>query len=122
MSTHSIETCGCASVADEQKASYVHRLVPDVDIYEKDGTVVLLVDMPGVDGKSVELSTEAKKLSLIGTVKNSDENTTAEYHRTFTLADDVNRDAITAAMTNGVLRVELPKKEKAPLKKITVTS
>ena len=111
----------------EQEVIRAHRLMPDVDIYEKDGTVVVLADMPGVPGAGVDLQMEANKLSLTGCASTaSGESGTAavrtEYHRTFTLGKDVDRDTITATMSQGVLRMELPRRQEAPQKKINVST
>lgn len=126
MNTEATPSKSDSTPAVEQEVTQVHRLMPDVDIYEKDGTVVLVADMPGVPGTGVDLQMEANKLSLTGcatTVLGDSEPSAVriEYHRTFTLGRDLDRDAITAAMNQGVLRVEFPKRQEAPDKKINVS-
>ena len=123
MSTTTIKTCESDAKEVAKATSCVNRRVPDVDLYEKNGTLVLLVDMPGVTDAGVDLEIEAHTLTLVGTMeKGNRSESKVEYYRKFTLADDADRDAITASMNQGVLRVELPNKKRAPSKKITVTS
>ncbi|MEQ8213978.1 MAG: Hsp20/alpha crystallin family protein, partial [Smithellaceae bacterium] len=43
-----------------------------------------------------------------------------DYERSFTLSDEIDRDKICATVKDGVLRLELPKAEKAKPKKITI--
>jgi HSP20 family molecular chaperone IbpA len=47
---------------------------------------------------------------------------TGDYERAFTLSDEIDRDKIAATVKNGVLRLELPKAEKAKPKKIAITA
>jgi HSP20 family protein len=45
-----------------------------------------------------------------------------DYHRVFTLSDEVDRDKIRAGISNGVLRLTLPRDETAKMRKIEVKS
>ncbi|HQK80191.1 MAG TPA: Hsp20/alpha crystallin family protein [Syntrophales bacterium] len=45
---------------------------------------------------------------------------TGDYQRAFTISDEVDQDRIEAAVENGVLRLTLPKVEKAKIKKIAI--
>ena len=113
----------------EQEVIRAHRLMPDVDIYEKDGTVVVLADMPGVPGAGVDLQMEANKLSLTGcaTTASGESGTAAvrtEYHRTFTLGKDVDRDTITATRAKESYAWNFPggrrpRKRKSPFQRVT---
>ncbi len=103
---------------------------PAVDIIEHTNDIVLIADMPGVDEKSVDLTLEKNLLTIHGHVEieTSDkfkllisEYGLGDYERTFKLSDEIDRDKIHASVKDGVLKLVLPKAEKAKAKKIPVT-
>lgn len=103
--------------------------MPAVDILEgKDGTTVI-ADMPGVDDSTVDVTIEKNILEIYGKVEPDipqdmrlagSEYGIGDYHRRFTLSDEIDRDRIQATVKNGVLRLILPKAEKAKTRKIEV--
>lgn len=104
---------------------------PIVDIYEKGDNIMLIADLPGVDEKSVDISLENNILSVRGYVSPVEfsgyklayaEYGDGDYHRTFTLSNEINRDKIDAVVKNGVLTLTLPKAETAKTRKIAVTA
>ncbi len=101
--------------------------VPRADILETPDALVVVVDMPGVDAKSVDVSVERNLLTIHGSVASEApegytpayaEYAMGDWHREFVLSDEVKRDAIQAAVKNGVLRLTLPKAD--PARKIQV--
>ncbi len=105
--------------------------VPKVDIYETREAMVLIADMPGVDEQSVDITLEKNILTITGNVEAVAydgktlayaEYDTGDYQRAFTISDEVDRERITAMVKNGVLRLTLPKAEKAKVKKIDIKS
>lgn len=109
------------------------RLVftPPIDIYEIEGGLVLLADLPGVSLQSLELQVQDNKLTLLGRVKapvtNDAELRYQEYQigdflRSFILSDEVDHERVTATLSNGVLKVWLPKTQKAQARRIQITS
>ncbi len=103
--------------------------IPRVDIYETKETIVLIADMPGVDDKSVDITLEKNVLTITGEVGQASYNgytmsyaeyEMGDYQRAFTISDEVDRDKIDATVKNGVLKVTLPKAEKAKVKKIAI--
>lgn len=103
--------------------------VPRVDIYETADNIVLLADMPGVDQESIDITLEKNILTITGYIdwrppENFElayaEYRVGDYHRTFALSDEVDRDGIEATMRNGVLRLVLPKSAEARMRKIAV--
>ena len=96
--------------------------VPAVDILENEKELIILADMPGVDSKNVDIDLKDNQLTIIGRIdKAEDEKEVSlykefqwgDYFRVFTLSDVIDQRKITAKMDNGVLRVVLPKVEKA---------
>ena len=103
---------------------------PAVDIIVHTNDIVLIADMPGVDEKSVDLTLEKNLLTIHGHVEieTSDkfkllisEYGLGDYERTFKLSDEIDRDKIHASVKDGVLKLVLPKAEKAKAMKIPVT-
>ena len=103
---------------------------PAVDIYESDAEVVLLADMPGVEPDKVDIDLKDDTLSLVGRVTAEPEEgnsllreyRTGNYFRNFRISDVVDREKISAFMKDGVLRLVLPKAEKAKPRKIQITA
>jgi HSP20 family protein len=102
---------------------------PTVDIFESDKDITVLADMPGVatDGVTIDLQNNELKISGEVEVQGSEkeryllrEYHTGRFHRHFTLSDRIDQSKISASMKDGVLRLVLPKAEKAKPKRIEV--
>ena len=102
---------------------------PAVDIFETEKNITLLADMPGVraDDLTIDLRDNTLTLSAdIAPVDNTDEEEivmeyeTGRYYRQFTLGELINQEKTDAKLNDGVLRLTLPKVEKATPKKIAV--
>ena len=104
----------------------VPTVAPAVDIFETDKAYVLLADMPGVGPAGLNVVAERDELVIRGRVERPaigpayQEFELADYHRTFTLTEDLDTAGITAALKDGVLRVEIPKSPRVQPKKIPV--
>ena len=103
---------------------------PAVDILENPKELVVMVDMPGVGKDSVEIDLKDNILSIVGRVIEEavegeellTEYRTGSYFRTFRITDVVDQSKITASMADGVLKLTLPKAEKAVPRKIAIAS
>ena len=104
---------------------------PDVDIFESDRDITLLVDMPGVAENDVDIRLEEGVLTISGSVKtweNKDEKDVfiefeiGKYFRQFTISKIIDQGKIEAKLEDGVLRLTLPKEEKALPRKISITT
>ena len=101
---------------------------PHVDIIDMEDAVVILADMPGVQASDLDVSVEKHELSIQGTtpIPANDkhfaysEHNLGHYRRTFTLADTIEQDQISALMRDGVLQLTLPKAAVAQPRRITV--
>jgi len=103
--------------------------VPRADIYEDDAAIVVVADMPGVDQDSIDITLEKNTLTINGTVEpalrdnynlSHAEYRVGNYTRSFSLADEIDQDAIEATLKYGVLRLCLPKVTEAQARKIAV--
>jgi HSP20 family protein len=102
---------------------------PEVDIYETARDIMLLADMPGVKPKDLNIDLHENVLTLTGEAEVSERPTetdifreyrTGKYYRQFTLSQVIDQPRIEAELKEGVLRLRLPKVEKAKPRKINV--
>lgn len=93
---------------------------PQVDIYEADQGITILADLPGVNKENLDIDLRDSTLTITGHVKSLEERFKASYSeyeiggylRRFTLSDKIDQDRIHAELSDGVLKLELPKAEK----------
>jgi HSP20 family molecular chaperone IbpA len=123
------ETSSVAAAPEQTRTGPVYS--PAVDIFENDKTMTLLADMPGVKASDLEIDLRENVLTLTGRVTPAgsakESNVLREYRpgtffRQFTLSEAIDQPKIDAQLTDGVLRLELPKVEKARPRQITVRS
>ncbi len=104
---------------------------PAVDIFETENAITLLADMPGVKSDDLTIDLRESVLTLEGEAKNPEtqgeagiirEYPIGKYYRQFTLSEVVDQAKIDATLKDGVLRLTLPKVEKATPRKITVAA
>ncbi|HVN89704.1 MAG TPA: Hsp20/alpha crystallin family protein [Candidatus Binataceae bacterium] len=103
--------------------------VPDVNICESEDSLKLWADMPGVKEKDVSVTLKDGILSILGQVGTEmysglkplyTEYNVGSFYREFALHEDIDESRISATLRNGVLELELPKKEKAKPRQIEV--
>jgi HSP20 family molecular chaperone IbpA len=118
---------GVPTVPEQTRPGTVYS--PSVDIFENDNSITVLADMPGVEAGDLEIDLRESVLTLTGRVtapdgaKESDvlrEYQSGTFFRQFTLSETIDQSKIDAKLSDGVLRLELPKVEKARPRQITV--
>jgi len=116
-----------ATPAEQTRPGLV--FTPEVDIFETDQEITLLADMPGVAADQVTIDLRDGVLTINGDVKpwEGPEETDVlvefeigKYYRQFTLSDAIDQDKIDAKLEDGVLRLTLPKAQKAVPRQIAV--
>jgi len=103
---------------------------PLVDVIETDSDFQILAELPGVEKKDVKLSVEDNVLTISGRRDQESEERGKRVHRaerpygsfarSFTVPDSADGQKATAEFKNGILKVRLPKSEKARPKSIDV--
>lgn len=102
-----------------------------VDIYETDDAFVLMAEMPGVGREGVDVRLSENELVITGRFEVSldkDEALVyreipgADYRRSFTLSDAVDRGQVKAELKDGVLTVTLAKQERVKPRVIEIAS
>ncbi len=104
--------------------------LPPVDIHEEKEQFVLHVDLPGVDPKTVQITTEKGVLTIRGQREASRrearegyrriERITGEFLRRFSLPESADVQGIRAKSVNGVLEITIPKQAQIQPHRITV--
>src|SRR5919106_3639935 len=124
--TSSMTTTADQAATQPARAVATRIIRPRVDIYETDHSFVLLADVPGLEPQGVDVEAEKNVLVIRGhcapaeTTPDYQEFELGDYHRAFTLSEDLDTDGITATLREGVLRVEIPKSPHAQPRKIPV--
>jgi HSP20 family protein len=113
-----------------QNASSLSTWAPAVDIYETEHELVVKADLPDIDPKALDIRVENNVLTLRGERKfeksvNEDnylrvERAYGSFSRSFSLSNTVNAEGIKADYQNGVLMLNIPKREEAKPKQIKV--
>ena len=102
----------------------VHTVRMPVDVQEDAHGVTLLADMPGVKREDLRLQVEGDALRIEGDVSAFDtsaDGTTTRYSRAFTLGKQLDATQVAAELSQGVLRVRIPKAASAQARRINVT-
>ncbi len=103
---------------------------PAVDIYETPEEVVIEAEVPGVEKDNIKIEYANGVLTIKGERKMEKEIKEENYHRlersygvfqrSFSIPSTVDPEKITATYKNGVLKIELPKQERAKPKEIKI--
>lgn len=104
---------------------------PSVDIFENKDSLVLEAELPGMKREDIELSIENNVITISGSRHFEKKDEGDNYHRversygsftrSFTLPQTVTSENVTAEFKNGVLRVNLPKREETKARRIRIS-
>jgi HSP20 family molecular chaperone IbpA len=115
----------------EEMAPLQHAITPLIDIHEGPDGLVLEADLPGAVDNGVDIQLEDNVLVLHARVPSPfpegarvlhEEYRVGDFYRSFILSDEVERGKISAELKNGVLRLTLPKAERAKTRRIEIKS
>jgi HSP20 family protein len=105
------------------------RLMPPVDVVEDATGITLYADLPGVPKDRVQVRIDGEQLTLEGEMAiplpegltpTHVEVQRARYHRAFTLSRELDADQMSAEMSQGVLRLRIPKAAHAQPRRVEV--
>ena len=107
------------------------RWTPAVDLIEREGSFVLVADLPGIAEDDIAIEVEGDTLTLSGARTLHDETrrehgviraerAAGQFRRTLTLPEGVDADRITASFDRGVLEVSIPKPEQAKPRRVSI--
>ena len=113
----------------EEKTVPSRYYVPNTDIYETEEALTLVMEIPGVEKKDLDVQLENDVLRVEGRIDFSKyealEPVYAEYNvghfvRAFTLSNKIDQDRISAEVAEGVLTLTLQKAKSAAQRRIQV--
>ena len=101
-----------------------------VDMTSDDNNVIVRTALPGVNEDDINIDVRDNVLTISAETKTETEDTDQNWHvremrygkvhRSVVLPDAVDIDKADAQLENGILKIELPKKEPSPAHKIAV--
>jgi len=104
---------------------------PPIDIHEGPEGLILEADLPGATEQGLHIQLEDNVLELHARIEPfapqdarliHEEYRPGDFRRSFILSDEVDRERITAELKNGVLRLVLPKADRARTRRIEIKS
>lgn len=98
-----------------------NKIIPSIDIYELENSLVVEVEAPGLKKENLKLTLEDNILTIEGEKKSAEpkglvrifrsERAFGNFKRSFTLPVDVDPDKVNAKFENGILTITLQKLE-----------
>lgn len=96
---------------------------PKIDISEDEKSIDIAAELPGLDEKDIQVSLKDDVLTIKGEKKHEDEKKDKDFYRversfgsferSIRVPQEIDADKIKASFKKGVLKVSLPKNEKA---------
>ncbi len=128
MSEHSRDAVSrCAEAKDKKE---VTTFSPGIDVSESDDGFTLYADVPGARADGLDLKFEDGQLTIHASVvdrKHPEQNLLGEYgvgdfYRRISLGESVEIEKISANLAEGVLTVDLPKRDAVKPRRIQIES
>ena len=104
-------------------------LMPPVDIVEDAHGITVTADLPGVDPDDLVIRVDGRSLTLEAPLRLGEDESIAfvyselrasRYRRSFELSGELDTGAIQADLKDGVLKLRLPKTERAKPRRIEI--
>ncbi len=112
------------------ETSSASRMLPTVDIYEKDDRIRIDAEIPGVAKENINVDVQGRTLTLSGESKTENEvkeenkykreRRYGRFERTFNFGFDIDPEKVEAKYENGVLSLVIPRPEKLQAKQVTI--
>ena len=104
---------------------------PAIDIHKNEAELVVVADLPGMTAEDVKINVKEDVLAITGAKKQQEKTEDNTYYRierpygsferSFRLPSKIDTDKISAAYSNGVLTITLPKVEEVKPREIPVS-
>ena len=115
---------------DHFPSTFDYDWVPSLDLWDRGNSLVVELEVPGMDPKDINISVTGNVLSITGEKKREREEEEHNYHlvernygkfsRSARLPSTVDPDRVEASYKDGILCITLDKTEQAKTKKIEV--
>jgi HSP20 family protein len=106
------------------------QIIPNIEISETDKAIEVTAEMPGLERKDVEISIDDDTLTIRGEKKVEEsqkdknvqlsERSYGVFMRVLQLPSGIDPSSVQATMSNGILKIVIPKPAKSEPKKIEV--
>jgi HSP20 family protein len=116
-------------VTKDEKTVPGRYYVPSADIFETDEALSVVMEMPGVEKKDIDIVLENHTLRVDGRIDFAKyegmepvytEYNVGHYARSFTLSEKIDQDTISAELNDGVLTLTLQKSKEAQPRRISI--
>jgi HSP20 family protein len=115
----------------QEQTRPMRAYLPTADIFETEDALTVVLEMPGVDRRNIDVNVENSLLMIEGRIDFSkyeglqpvySEYNVGPFRRSFRISARVDQDKIKAEMRDGVITLTLPKSEEAKPRRIEVRS
>ncbi|RLB97271.1 MAG: Hsp20/alpha crystallin family protein [Deltaproteobacteria bacterium] len=103
---------------------------PSINLTEDKDHYYIRAELPGISSEELDIQATVNNLSISGERQIATEKDNVRYHRkereagkfsrAISLPGDIDPDGVSASLNNGILKVSVPKAEKAKPKQITI--
>ena len=111
-----MDSFGSTQPKNKNSEEFKNERDPMVDIYEEDGKIVVVCEVPGVTKSQIELKASPNELEITAEASEKGHRQ-RKYHKIIALPAEINPDVAKARYMNGILEVKLEKIEQKPSKK-----
>jgi len=118
------------SLLGEWEAPLERKVLPRVDVINRDHELVLHAQVPGVKKEDLDVSVTENTVTIKGTTSHEKKEEKGDYYRrecshgsfsrTIALPDNADTANVKAAFNNGMLELIIPKTEKTERRNITI--
>lgn len=109
----------------------LYGMYPPVDIKETKDELILTAEIPGISKDDINISFTENTLTIKGEKKGAEKESEGNYHRnerrfgtfqrSFTLGTQIETDKVKASCKDGLLVIEMPKKEEVKPREIPIS-
>jgi HSP20 family protein len=112
------------------RTAVIEDLIPDVDMFEDNGDVVVKAELPGIKKEDLEVTLTDGAITISGEKKKEEEIKKKDYYkwersygsfcRTLRLPAEIQSEKVKSTFKDGVLEVRMPKSETAKSKEVKI--
>ena len=114
----------------QEATTPMRAYMPTADIFETEGALIVVLEMPGVSKDNIDVNVENGLLTVEGRIDFTkyeglrpvySEYNVGPYRRSFRISSQIDQSKISAEMRDGVVTLSLPKAEKAKPRRIEIS-
>ena len=114
----------------QEATTPMRAYMPTADIFETEGALIVVLEMPGVSKDNIDVNVENGLLTVEGRIDFTkyeglrpvySEYNVGPYRRSFRISSQIDQSKISAEMRDGVITLSLPKAEKAKPRRIEIS-